>query len=53
MLHNLFDITTNVANFEIAFAICIIDTEDGSVKALLQILYGQYLILGAFGSYKF
>ena len=26
-------------------------TEDGSLKVLLQILYGQYLILGAFGSY--
>ena len=28
-------------------------TEDGSMKALLQILYGQYLILGVFGSYMF
>ena len=28
-------------------------TKDGSVKALLQILYGQYLILGTFGSYMF
>ena len=26
-------------------------TEDGSTEALLQILYGQYLILGVFGSY--
>ena len=26
-------------------------TEDGSVNAVPQILYGQYLILGAFGSY--
>jgi hypothetical protein len=26
-------------------------TEDGNVKALLQILYDQYLILGALGSY--
>ena len=25
-------------------------TEDGSTEALLQILYGQYLILGVFGS---
>ena len=28
-------------------------TEDGSVNAVPQILYGQYLILGAFGSYMF
>jgi hypothetical protein len=28
-------------------------TEDGSVKAHLQILYGQYLILGAFGTICF
>jgi hypothetical protein len=28
-------------------------TEDGSTEALLQILYGQYLILGVFGSYMF
>ena len=30
-----------------------IGTKDGSVNALPQILYGQYLILGAFGSYMF
>ena len=28
-------------------------TEDGSVNALPQILYAQYLIMGAFGSYMF
>ena len=28
-------------------------TEDGSVKALPQILYGQHLILEAFGMYNF
>ena len=28
-------------------------TEDGSVNAVPQILYDQYLILGAFGSYMF
>ena len=28
-------------------------TEDGSKEAVPQILYGQYLILGAFGSYIF
>ena len=28
-------------------------TEDGSTEALLQILYGQYLILGVFGSCMF
>ena len=28
-------------------------TEDGSVNAVPQILYGQYLILEAFGSYMF
>ena len=28
-------------------------TEDGSVNAVPQILYVQYLILGAFGSYMF
>ena len=28
-------------------------TEDRSVNAVPQILYGQYLILGAFGSYTF
>jgi hypothetical protein len=28
-------------------------TEDGSTDALPQILYGQYLIFGAFGSYMF
>ena len=28
-------------------------TKDGSTEALLQILYGQYLILGAFGSCMF
>ena len=31
----------------------IITTEDGSTEALLQILYGQYLILGVFGSCMF
>ena len=31
----------------------IIITEDGSTEALLQILYGQYLILGEFGSCMF
>ena len=29
------------------------DTEDGSMDAVPQILYGQYLILGVFGSYMF
>ena len=29
----------------------VLSTKDGSVKALTQILYGQNLILGAFGSY--
>ena len=28
-------------------------TEDGSTEALLQILYGQYFILGVFGSCMF
>jgi hypothetical protein len=28
-------------------------TEDGSTNAVLQILYGPYLILGVFGSYMF
>jgi hypothetical protein len=28
-------------------------TEDGSMEAILQILYDQYLILGVFGSYMF
>ena len=30
-----------------------LSTEDGSVKTLLQILHGQYLILGAVGSYVY
>ena len=28
-------------------------TEDGSMNAVPQILYGQYLILGVFGTYMF
>ena len=28
-------------------------TKKGSVKALLQIIYGQYFILGSFGSFTF
>ena len=28
-------------------------TEDGSMDSVPQILYGQYLILGVFGSYMF
>ena len=28
-------------------------TEDGSTNAVLQILYGPYLILGVFGNYMF
>ena len=30
-----------------------VSTEDGSTEALVQILYGQYLILGVFGSFMF
>ena len=31
----------------------VVSTEDGSTDAVPQILYGQYLILGGFGSCMF
>ena len=31
----------------------LISTEDGSMNAVPRILYGPFLILGAFGSYMF
>ena len=42
--------TSNVMNSRLNMAH---STEDGSTEALLQILYGQYLILGVFWSCMF
>ena len=45
--------TFAVSDLSIKFTNLGYDTEDGSTEALLQILYGQYLILGVFGSCMF